>query len=63
MKLLVEAANKNMEYDADGYILALDGYSVESVCYYTLDEIRDLKEKTNKEIFMIKSSFLLKIAL
>ena len=52
MKLLVEAANKNTEYDADGYILALDGYSVESVCYYTLDEIRDIKEKTNKEIFV-----------
>ena len=54
MKLLVEVVDKNslsFEY-ADGVILPLEDYSVESTTYFTLDEIRSFSQKYSKEIFV-----------
>jgi len=52
MKLLVEPEKKNVEYDSDGLILALEDFSVESVCYYTMDEIQDIKNHYHGELFI-----------
>lgn len=54
MKLLVEVSNKNNLYldDIDGIILALDKYSVESIVYFSLDEIKAIRRETNKEVFV-----------
>ncbi len=52
MKLLVEYSTNNINYDVDGLILALKDYSVESVCYYTIDEIKDIKNNYSGEIFV-----------
>lgn len=53
MKLLVEASSTNIyEFKCDGIILALKDYSVGSDKYYSLDEIRDICSKYNKEIFV-----------
>lgn len=53
MKLLIETSNKNdIDLDCDGIILPLKDYSVESITYYTLDEIEVISKKTNKEIFI-----------
>ena len=43
MKVLVEYSNKNIKNNkADGIIVALKDYSVESIVYYDLDEIRKI---------------------
>jgi len=54
MKLLIEVSQKNNLYlnDTDGVILALDNYSVESIVSFSIDEIKDIKNKSNKEIFV-----------
>lgn len=54
MKLLVEVSKKDNLYldEADGIILALENFSVESVCYFTIDEIINIKNKTKKEVFV-----------
>ena len=54
MKLLIEVSGKNNLYlsDVDGLILALDNYSVESIVSFSIDEIKDIKNKFNKEIFV-----------
>ena len=54
MKLLIEVENKNNLYldNTDGIILALDEYSVESIVSFSLDEIKDIRKNTNKEIFI-----------
>ena len=54
MKLLIEVESKNNLYldNTDGIILALDEYSVESIVSFSLDEIKEIKENTNKEIFI-----------
>ena len=54
MKLLIEVSGKNNLYlsDVDGLILALDNYSVESIVSFSIDEIKDIKNKSNKEIFV-----------
>ena len=54
MKLLIEVSNKNNLYldICDGIILALDNYSVESVVSFSLDEIKDIRKNTSKEIFI-----------
>ncbi|MBP5678204.1 MAG: U32 family peptidase [Bacilli bacterium] len=59
MKLLVEASSKNQEFSSDGLIVALEGYSVESVCYYTMDEIREIRKQYSGEIFVkVNRNFL-----
>ena len=53
MKLLIEPSNKEKICDSvDGVVLALDGFAVESVCYFTLDEIKKIKENNNYEVFV-----------
>lgn len=54
MKLLIEASSKDNLYldDCCGIILALEGYAVESVCYFTMDEIIKIKNNTKAEVFV-----------
>lgn len=54
MKLLVEYANKRNNYEnIDGLILALKDYSVQSIEYYSVDEIAEIKKNNpNIEIFI-----------
>ena len=53
MKLLIEYKEKKESYDScDGIIVALKDFSVESVCYYTLDEIENLVSTFQGEVFV-----------
>ena len=54
MKLLIEVSGKNNLYldDVDGIILALDNYSVESIVSFSVDEIKNIRKNTSKEIFV-----------
>ena len=54
MKLLVEIENKNNLYldSIDGIILPLDKYSVESTCFFNIDEIKDIVDKNTCEVFV-----------
>ena len=47
MKLLVECSSKNDLYTdiVDGIILPLEGFSVESKCFFTLEEIKSISSK------------------
>ena len=45
MKILIEPITKKEIYEnADGLILSLKDYSVQSINYYTLEEIKKIKE-------------------
>ena len=54
MKLLIEVESKNNLYldKTDGIILAIDKYSVESICTFSLDEIKEIVNNTEKEVFI-----------
>lgn len=54
MKILIEPITKQDQYeDTDGIILALKDYSVQSMNYYTIDEIKSIKDNNpTKEIFI-----------
>ena len=54
MKLLVEVIDKNNLYldKSDGIILPLKDFSVESICYFDIDEIENIKKSTEKEVFV-----------
>jgi len=54
MKLLIEVSNKSNLYldKTDGIILAIDKYSVESICTFSLDEIKEIVNNTDKEVFI-----------
>lgn len=53
MKLLVEPMNKeNLEFNCDGLILAIKDYAVESNTYFTLDEIKNIRDSFSGEIFV-----------
>ncbi len=53
MKLLVEPMNKeNLKFNCDGLILAIKDYAVESNTYFTLDEIKNISDSFNGEIFV-----------
>ena len=61
MKLLVEGSSKDLSYldSVDGVILPLEGYSVESVCYYSLDEIESFVKCHSIETFVkVNRNFL-----
>lgn len=54
MKLLIECSSKEQLYvdKTDGIILPLDGFSVESKCFFSMDEIKDIKEKYSCMVFV-----------
>ena len=54
MKLLVEPCKKDINYidKVDGLILAINDYSVESICTFSVDEIIDIKKNSNCLIFV-----------
>ena len=58
MKIIVEFDNKsylkdnNLLNSIDGIILSLKNFSCESSCYYSIDEIKNISKKYNKEIFI-----------
>ena len=53
MKLLIETINDNFDnYKCDGLILALRDYSVQSIKYYSMDEIKNITKNSDKEIFI-----------
>ena len=68
MKLLVEPCSKSIDYieNVDGVILAIDDYSVESRCSFSIDEIINIKKsnsclvfvKINKNLFNEDISFV-----
>ncbi len=54
MKLLIECSRKEPLYldSTDGIILPLKDYSVESIEYFTMDEIREIKKNSTCEVFV-----------
>ncbi len=53
MRLLIEPEIKRDSYsNCDGLILALEDYAVESVCYFTIEEIESIKNTFNGEVFV-----------
>ncbi|MBQ3306753.1 MAG: U32 family peptidase [Bacilli bacterium] len=53
LKVLVENAQKdNLSFDADGLILPLKDYAVESIETFSLDEIKNIRDTYTKEIFI-----------
>jgi collagenase-like PrtC family protease len=54
MELLVEVENKNNLYldIIDGIILPLKDYSVESITYFSLDEVKDIISKCKCHVFI-----------
>lgn len=54
MKLLVEPCKKDINFidKVDGLILAINDYSVESICTFSVDEIIDIKKNSNCLIFV-----------
>lgn len=53
MKIIIEPTTKKEKYDnVDGLLLSLKDYSVQSEKYYTLEEIKEIKEKNPVEIFI-----------
>jgi len=54
MKLLVEYSNKNHSSisSVDGIILPLKGFSVESMNFYTLEEIEEICRHSNVDVYV-----------
>ena len=54
MQLLVEFENKSLSClnSVDGIILPLIDYSVESVCFFSLDEIINIKNNNKIKVFV-----------
>ena len=54
MKLFVEPCSKTIDYidSVDGIILAIDNYSVESICSFSIDEIINIKKNNNCLVFV-----------
>ena len=54
MKLIVEPKSKKYLYTeiADGLILSLEEFSVGSIVYFSLKEIKDITKNTNIDIFI-----------
>lgn len=54
MKLIVEPINKNDLYTdiVDGIILPIEDYSIGSTIYFSLEEIKDITNNTNIEVFI-----------
>lgn len=53
VKLLIEVEDKkHLKYSDCGIILPLEGYSVESVTYFSMDEIIDIVSKCSNDVFI-----------
>ncbi|MBR1936610.1 MAG: U32 family peptidase [Bacilli bacterium] len=54
MKLLVEVSEKDNLYldKSDGIILPLEGYAVESTCFFTLEEVCDIVSQSKNLVFV-----------
>ena len=54
MKLLIECSSKENLYTnkTDGIILPLEGFSVESKCFFSMTEIKDIKDKSSCMVFV-----------
>ena len=54
MKLLVEPCSKSINYikKVDGLILAIEDYSVESTCFFSLNEIVEVKKNNTCSVFV-----------
>ena len=54
MKLLVECSQKEQLYldSIDGIILPLEGFSVESVLSFSMDEVKKIKRESHCEVFV-----------
>lgn len=54
MELLVEPCNKNINYidSINGIILSLKDYSVESICFFTIEEIINIKKENKCKVFV-----------
>ncbi|MBR3210931.1 MAG: U32 family peptidase [Bacilli bacterium] len=53
MKCFVEMSHKQEEIPScDGIILPLEGYAVESICMYTLEEIKEIQKSFSGEVFV-----------
>ncbi len=54
MKLIVEPINKNDLYTdiVDGIILPIEDYSIGSTIYFSLEEIKEITNNTNIEVFI-----------
>ena len=54
MELLVECSQKENLYldSVDGIILPLEGFSVESICYFSMEEIREIVQKNSCRVFV-----------
>ena len=54
MKLLIECSSKENLYTnkTDGIILPLEGFSVESKCFFSMTEIKDIKDKASCMVFV-----------
>ena len=54
MKLLAESNSKKISYydSIDGIILPLKDYSVESICFFTMDEIEEICKNKKIEVFV-----------
>ncbi len=61
MKLLIECSSKERLYTdkVSGIILPLDGFSVESKCFFSLEEIKDIVHSVSCEVFVkINKNFM-----
>lgn len=54
MEILIKPTNNIDEYmEADGFVLPLLNFSVDYNNYYTFDEIKEIKNKTLKKVFVV----------
>ena len=63
MKLLIEKIDNNFDnIKTDGLILSLKDYSVQSIKYFSIEEIKDISNKYNIDIYLkIKDKYQIMI--
>ena len=54
MKLLIEVSQRDNLYldETDGIILPLEGYAVESTCFFSMEEIEDIVSQSKNLVFV-----------
>ena len=59
MEVLVKPVKDIKEYSkADGFVLPLKDFSVDYRNYYSIDDIKSIKENTNKKIFIVMNKMI-----